>query len=186
MAVHYSRKLFHATGVVIVLVYRLVPLSRPVAAGILAGIVVAWGALDLLRARSPEVQAWFGKWFRAILDKKDMHGWNSSTLYFAGCAAAVALFPAAPACGGILALALGDPSAAIVGGSVRSPRRGKVSVAGTLACFVAATGGALFFFPWPVAVAGGAAAAGLEALSGAKADNLSIPIGTALVLFLLT
>lgn len=185
MPVHYSRKLFHATGVLVVLVYRLAPLPRAWAAGLLFAIVALLGVLDLLRSRSPAVQAWFRRRFRAILDEKDLRGWNGSTLYFAGCAAAVALFPPDPACGGILALALGDASAAIAGGTVRSPRRGRVSLAGTLACLLAATAGGLFFFSWPVALAGGAAAALLEAFSGSKLDNLAIPVGTALVLFLL-
>jgi dolichol kinase len=59
-----------------------------------------------------------------------------------------------------------------------------VSVAGTTACFIAATLGARIFFPWPPALLAGAAAALLEALAGSKLDNLAIPLGTALVLSL--
>jgi dolichol kinase len=95
----------------------------------------------------------------------------------------VALFPADPASVGLLALALGDPSAAIVGTYVRSPRWGRVSLAGSVACLVAASLSASVFVPWwPAAVAAGAAAAAIEALAGSKLDNLAIPLGVAYLL----
>ncbi|MFI5402145.1 MAG: diacylglycerol/polyprenol kinase family protein [Planctomycetota bacterium] len=170
------------SGVLIVVIYECLSVPRPVGAGILLGIAAALVLLDLGRARSPVLQDLFRKKLRLILDEKDLRGFNSSTLYFCGCALAVTLFPKAPACAGILALALGDPLAAIVGTSVRSPRWGKVSLAGSGACFVAATLAARWYFPWPAALLGGTAAALLEAFSGSKLDNLAIPIGTALVL----
>jgi phytol kinase len=119
---------------------------------------------------------------RLILDDKDMRGLNGSTLYFGGCALAVALFPKEPACAGILALAFGDPLAAIVGSAVRSPRWRGASVAGSSACLVAATLAARCYFPWPIALLGGATATVLEALAGSKVDNFAIPLGTAFVL----
>ncbi len=180
-----SRKLFHASGILVVLVYRLPPLDRWLAATLLWVLVVLLGAIDLARARSPALQAAFLRWLKLILDKKDVHGWNGSTLYFAGCALAVTLTPPACASAGILALALGDPSAALVGSNVESPRWGKVSLAGSLACFVAATLGCRIFFGWPLSLAGGAAATVIEALSGSKLDNLAIPVGVSMVLMLL-
>jgi dolichol kinase len=182
---HLSRKLFHATGIVVVVIYAGVPVSRPVAASLLAAIAILEGCVDLLRSRVPAVQRLFQKWFAALLDPKDTRGFNSSTLYFAGCALAVALFPRPHACAGILALALGDPSAAIVGSSVRSPSWNKVSVAGCAACLVAATLGCRVFFGWPAALAGGVVAMVLEAVSGSKLDNLTMPLGTATVLYCL-
>jgi len=176
------RKIWHASGAIIVLIYRGVDVPRPLASGILLGIVGLLLLVDLARHRVPAVQDLFRRNLRLILDEKDMRGLNGSTLYFGGCALAVTLFPPAAACGGILALALGDPAAAVVGTYARSPRRGRVSLAGTCACLVAATLGARIFFPWPPALAAGAAAALLEALAGSKLDNLAIPLGTALVL----
>jgi len=183
---HFARKAFHATGILIVVLYRALGLPSKTAGWILAAATGLLLLLDLARARWPALQALFERTLQAILDPKDARGLNGSTLYFAGCAASLLLFPAAPACGGILALALGDSSAAIVGSSVRSPRWGRVSLAGSLACFAAATLAAWIFLPLPVALAGGCAAALLEAFSGAKLDNLTIPAGTALVLFLLS
>jgi dolichol kinase len=179
---HLARRLFHACGVVFVLAYQGLDLSRPLVAGLLWGAVAVLLLFDLLRSRFPHVQATFQAAFRRLLQPKDAQGLNTSTFYFAGCATAVTLVPAAPACGGILALALGDPLAAIVGSAVRSPRWKRTSLAGSTACFVAALIGCRFFAPWPAALAGAATATVLEAFSGSKADNFTMPVGAALVL----
>jgi dolichol kinase len=179
---HLARKLFHASGIVFVLAYwGLGPGGRTLMAGLLWGGVALLLLLDLLRSRMPALQASFQAAFRLLLDPKDARGLNGSTLYFGGCAMAVTLTPAAPACGGILALALGDPLAAIVGSSVRSPRWKKTSLAGSTACFAAALFACRLFAPWQAAFAGAATATVLEAVSGAKLDNFAIPVGVALV-----
>lgn len=182
MTFHPARRLFHACGVLFVLAYQGLGLARPLVAGLLWGVVAVLLLFDLLRSRFPHVQASFQAAFRVLLQPKDARGLNTSTLYFAGCAAAVTLVPAGPACGGILALALGDPLAAIVGSAVRSPRWNKTSLAGSTACFVAALVGCRLFAPWPASFAGAATATVLEAVSGSKLDNLTMPVGVALVL----
>ncbi len=176
------RKIWHACGALVVVIYEGLSVPRPVASGIMLGIAFLLLLFDLSRHRSPALQDLFRRKLRLLLDEKDMRGLNGSTLYFCGCALAVTLFPKEPACAGVLALALGDPLAAIVGSSVKSPRWGRVSVAGSAACLVAATLAARWYFPWPVALLGGATAALLEAVAGSKLDNLVIPLGTALVL----
>ena len=136
---HLSRKVFHASGVLIVGIYHGAGLDRAFVAWALWAIVAMLAALDVLRACVPAVQARFHAAFARILDRKDDRGPNGSTLYFAGCALSVSLVAGGAACGGILALALGDSMAAIVGSTVRSPRLGRVSLAGSTACLVAAT-----------------------------------------------
>ena len=182
---HWARKIFHLTGVVVVLVYQGFDIDRALGAAILWGCAGTLALMDLLRARMPALQERFLNAFRKILDPKDERGINSSTLYFAGCAAAVTLFPRDPACAGILALAVGDSMAAIVGTSVKSPRLGSGSVAGSTACLVVATLVSWIFFPfWKSAVAGVAATV-LEGASGSQLDNLTMPVGVAAVLYLL-
>lgn len=179
------RKIFHLSGVAIVALYLGIPLPKATAAAILGAIVLLLLLLDIARARSPALQERFLGLFRWILDAKDSSGLNGSTLYFAGCAATVALFAPAVAGAGILALAVGDPAAALVGSSVRSPRWGRVSLAGTCACFLFATLAVRTLLPWDRALMAGAAGAVLEAVSGSKLDNLAIPLGVAAVLALL-
>ena len=184
---HISRKAFHASGIVIVLLYRGLDVDRGVAAWLLWAVVALLAIFDALRAYVPVIQALFLKSFRIIIDPKDERGLNGSTLYFAGCALAVTLFDRDAACGGILALAVGDSMAAIIGSAVRSPRWGRVSLAGSGACFVFSTVAIMLLgaHPWHTAVAGGVAAALLEAFSGTKLDNLTMPVGVAFALSLL-
>ena len=183
---HLSRKAFHATGIVIVLIYRGADLSRTLTATVLWVLVALLAIVDMLRWRYPAIQERFLRSFAAILDKKDHKGWNGSTLYFCGCALAVTLFPKDPACAGMLALALGDPAAAIVGSSIKSPKLlSNVSVAGSIACLFAASAACLLFYSWPLALLGGAVATIAEAVSGAKLDNLTIPVGVGTVLHFL-
>ena len=185
---HISRKAFHASGIVIVLLYRGLDLDREFASWSLWAVVALLALFDALRALLPPVQALFLKSFRMIVDPKDERGLNGSTLYFLGCALAVTLVDRDAACGGILALAVGDSAAAIIGSAVRSPRWGRVSLAGSGACFVFSAVVILLLgvHPWHAAVAGGVAAALLEAFSGTKMDNLTMPVGVALVLSLLS
>lgn len=178
------RKIWHASGALIVLIYEGLHVQRPLAAALLLGVAAILLFFDFGRHRSPALQDLFRRKLHLILDDKDLRGLNGSTLYFTGCALAVAFFPKDAACAGILALAFADPCAAIVGTYVRSPRRGRVSLAGSTACLVVATLVARLYFPWPVALAGGAAATLLEAFAGSKLDNFVIPLGTALVLSL--
>jgi len=180
-----ARKAFHLAGAVIPAAYALTAMPRALAAGVLGGLALLLLLADALCRLSPRFDALFRATFRAILDPKDFIGLNGSTLYFAGCALAVALFPRPVACAAVLALALGDPLAAIVGSSVRSPRLGRVSLAGSLVCLAVATAACALFVGWPRAPMGGAAAALAEALSGRKLDNLTIPLAVAAALHLL-
>jgi dolichol kinase len=177
------RKIWHASGILIVILYDGLDLTRMLAAGLLFGVTALLLLLDLARHRFPAVQELFRRSARAILDPKDERGLNGATFYWGGCALAVAAFPKEVACAGILALVLGDPAAALVGSSVQSPRWGRVSLAGSGACFAVAALAVRYYFPWPQAIAAGVAAALLEAFSGSKLDNAAIPLGTATVLW---
>ena len=183
--IHVSRKLFHATGVVIPVVYLWTGWERWIVATILGAIFLVLLILDGVRHRFPAFEERFQGAFRLLLDPKDSSGLNGSTLYFGGCALTVALFAPAQAATGLFALSLGDPAAAVVGGSVRSPRRGRVSLAGSLACFAVSAAAAWAILPLPRALLAGGVAAVVEAVAGSKLDNFAIPVGVAAALTLL-
>ena len=73
---HLARKAFHASGIVIVALYRVLDVSRDWASWALVVLVAALAVLDVARSRLPAIQAVFETSFRAILDAKDMRGWT--------------------------------------------------------------------------------------------------------------
>ena len=183
--IHLSRKLFHAIGVVIPIVYLWSEWERGIAAATLGAIFLGLLILDFVRHRVPTLEEQFQGAFRLLLDPKDSRGLNGSTLYFGGCALTVALFAREPASAGLFALTLGDPAAAVVGGSVPSPRRGRVSLAGSLACLLVSSAATWAILPWPRALLAGAVASVVEAVAGSKLDNFAIPVSVAAALTVL-
>ncbi len=183
--IHVSRKLFHASGVVIPVIYLWTEWEGWIVATVLGAIFLALLILDGVRHRFPLFEERFQGGFRLLLDPKDSRGLNGSTLYFGGCALTVALFAREPASAGLFALSLGDPAAAVVGGSVPSPRRGRVSLAGSLACLVASAAATWTILPLPRALLAGAVASVVEAVAGSKLDNLAIPVSVAAALAVL-
>jgi len=110
---------------------------------------------------------------------------SGATLLAAGYLLAVALLPAEAAAGGILALAVGDPAASVVGrwyGSRRGLGAGKTWI-GSLTCFLATLPviWVLPYFDLPAAAGAAAMAALIERRAGGL-DNLLIPIGVGLLL----
>ena len=64
-------------------------------------------------------------------------------------------------------------------------RRGRVSLAGSLACFVVSSAAAWAILPLPRALLGGCVAAIVEAVAGSKLDNFAIPVSVAAALTVL-
>jgi len=112
---------------------------------------------------------------------------SGATLLLGGYILAFVLFPPRAAAAGILALALGDPAAAMAGRwygrrSERQERPAKTWV-GSLACFAACIPPIWLLpgFGLPAAAAGGAMAALVERRSG-PLDNVLIPVSVAMLL----
>jgi len=151
-------------------------------AGLLLALVVTLG-VDLGRRHAGFRQA-IDTCLPGVFRSDERAGISGASLLAAGYLLAAAVFPAPAAAGGILALAVGDPAAAVVGRwySARHQLVGKTWV-GSLACF-ACTWLVLWAVPpWnaTVAVGGAAMAALIERRSG-RLDNLLIPVGVALLL----
>jgi dolichol kinase len=175
----FARKLFHMSGVFIPVLYLGTDLQRTHLAIALFAVAISLAILDTLRYRIDALQTFFKARLNLILDPKDLLGPNGSTLYFLGCGITVALFEREVACAGLFALMLGDPAAALVGRSIRSPKRGNVSVAGSLACFVVTFGATYPLLSWPRPILAALLGTVAEAVAGSRYDNLVIPIAVA-------
>ncbi len=115
-------------------------------------------------------------------------------MFFYLSAAMVFAFTSLPlASAAVAILAIGDGFATMVGSTIGRFRLiGEKSVEGTLSFFVTSLIAASFFVPWPVAAAGAAAGAVVEALLGhpllkpyhhvGMDDNLLIPLAVAVVM----
>lgn len=175
----FARKLFHMSGVVVPILYLATDVQRVHLASGLLAIAFLLAALDLARYRIEPLQSFFKARLNLILDPKDLRGPNGSTLYALGCGITVALFERDIACAGLFALILGDPAAALVGRSIRSPKRGNVSVAGSLACLVVTCAATYPLLGSPRFLWAGLLATVAEAFAGSRYDNLVIPIAVA-------
>jgi dolichol kinase len=180
------RRLFHAangSGVVAVLELGIV--GREVMILLLGVALLAALTLDVVRLRVPSVQRVFFRSFSALASPREARGIASSTWYAAGILLALLLFPQRIAEASILVLALGDPAASYVGRRWGRIRIGDGSVRGTAAFFVVTLVVMLFFFPPLHAVLATALATVVERMPWGLDDNITLPLGTGVVLLLL-
>ena len=152
----------------------------------LAGLGVVLAAavvLDLLRRRDVW-QDRLDRWLPGVYRPEERRTISGATLLAFGYFAAAALMPASAAAAGILALAVGDTAAAVVGRWYGTPRgiAGKTWV-GSLACFAASLPAIWAIPPFgaAAATAGAAMAALIESRTG-RLDNLLCPLGVAMLL----
>ncbi len=176
------RKLIHAaTGLSAVWVLAVpTPVAR---AGLVAAAGVGIG-LDVARRRRPGWQDGLDRALPGVFRPAERHQLSGAAMLLVGYALTAALFSREAAAAGILALALGDAAAALVGRAWARRRGwppGHKTLVGTVACFavtapaiLVVTGGA-----WLPAVAGAAAAALGERLAGRRLDNILVPLAAA-------
>lgn len=148
----------------------------------LVAIVVVNLLLDLVRWRGG--RQWLDRMLPGVYRDPEPLGVSCATLLGVGYLLAGLMFPPPAAAAGMLALALGDPAAALVGRhfGVRRGMAGKTWV-GSVACFVVA---ALAIWTIPgfgldAAAAGGAMAALVERRAG-PLDNVLVPVAVAMLM----
>lgn len=185
-----KRGAFHAAmGVAIAAAVLLAP-RVPLLVILSAGTVI-FVALDIARLRTPALNSQFSARFAPLMRQKEYNRLTGSSYFLIGSLIAALAFPAYTAAAAILFLSLGDSAATAIGlWRGRTRLRGK-SLEGHLACFTVclAVGGVfwgLSYLPLPAAVAGAAAATLLEALPLAINDNVAIPVGSGLVMALVS
>ncbi len=114
---HVSRKLFHAAGVVIPVIYLWTEWERWIVATILGAIFLVLLIFDWVRHRFPLFEQRFQVAFRLLLDPKDSRGLNGSTLYFGDVPEPLhRSFSSSERLVGILGSIVEPPTALLVGG----------------------------------------------------------------------
>ena len=181
------RRIFHAVnGVVIGLAPVLLGATRVVTVTVLAMALATALAVDLIRLRYPSLNQRFFKAFKVLASPREAAGIASSTWYLVGAVLAYGLFPMPYASAAILVLGLADPAASVVGRVFGTRRLGKGSVEGTAAFFLTAALVLFLAFPGRPAVLAAALGVALaEILPWRVDDNLTVPLVTGALLWIL-
>jgi len=176
----WLRPLIHA-GTALMLLALLVSWQALRGVMVLAGLAAV--AFEALRLSRPAVRDLAARWVPVFRPHEAGRPSGAGWLFVGY---ALAAWMPAPAPGAaLLAGALADPAAAVVGGRLGRGRR--KSWPGTVAALVVAAGALwLLGIPARAAAAAGVAAAALERWSGSLDDNLLIPPGVGLVVWWLS
>lgn len=210
-SLHYQRRLQHSlTGILFYILSYII--SRPIAMTLLCISSISFYTLHRARSSSTKVQQHFLDFFGPLLRdyEKNIYNLPGAFWFLLGCTIVVCCFPMTIARTSILCLALGDPIAAVVGIHVGGPhigysyssgssssslkKVGSKSISGCMACFMTCSlvavvcmnqyGPKLWFLT-------GFTATAMEIFESlcpwfAIDDNLLIPVGTGVVLWLYT
>jgi dolichol kinase len=191
---HFERKFYHALmGLMCFSLYSFV-LTREQALLTLAVVGGAFVSLDVMRLRLPKMNDLTLKLFGKIMRREELKSVTGNSFYILGLFLIVLAFPAPVVMLSVLYLALGDPTAAMVGSLYgRHKLIGKKSWEGALANFAISSFATLvvalllFHFSAPKALAlalvGGVVSVLAELCPLPVDDNLSIPVLSALMLF---
>lgn len=190
---HLSRKFYHfLNGIVCVGLYAFV-LSREEALILLMSVGGIFMLLDLIRLKSPALNALTLKYFGKIMRREELRSVSGNSFYILGLFFLVAFFPKPIVLLSALYLAVGDPIAAVVGthwGKTKITKR--KTLEGAIANYIA-TGAISFLFGFGfldlsffsaimLSVVGGGISTLVELIPSPIDDNFTIPVGSALLL----
>jgi dolichol kinase len=173
-----ARKSIHMGSAVVPVAYAAGLPRRVLLVGLAALLAVAL-VVEVARFRSPRARVWFARVVGALLREHEHDRWSGATWMLASYLLATLLFPRAVAVAAMLAVALGDASAAVVGRWAAGRRPAQPAThavvrrktwAGSAACAVVTAAGALW-------IAGlGPAASVAAALAAAAAERPAVAI----------
>jgi dolichol kinase len=184
-----ARKAIHLASSAVPVAYAA-GLARPVLLAALGAAGATAVGVELARRRSARARAAFDGAVGVLLRPHERERWSGATWMCAAYALAVAAFPRAEAVAAMLAVAVGDASAAVVGRAAGARRARRAAAAGappppggktwegSLACAAATALAALLVARLPAAgaLACGAAAAAAERPDGPLDDNVRVAV----------
>ncbi len=184
---HLSRKLFHMSGAIILLVpYLVFHAQRETIAAILGAVLAMSMSLEYMRSRSEWVNSVVVRAMGPIMRDTEINELSGNPFYLASCLFAFLIFPRHITVLSVLYLALGDPSSSFFGVLFgRNKIFPNKSLQGTLGgFFVCAIATFVYLYLYRVgmekilvlSLLGGFAGALSELLPLNVDDNLAIPI----------
>lgn len=182
---HLPRRAQHASsGVMVAGLYWYLPHRQSVLC--LVAACLALGSLQALR-RFQQVEQEFLRYFGSLLRDEERAGAPPAALSFLFGSLLCVLFLRRQCCvWSLVAGALGDPAAALVGqsfGQTRWPHSPKTVLGSSACCLVSAASAAFLGAPFLLSLLGGVAAATCELLgSMAQSDNIAVLFGSGLLL----
>lgn len=183
--IEWRRDLFHLAGIAIPVGYLYFP-KEVVLWGIGLASILYVGS-DLLRLFHKEFAHFFCKIMGDLVKDRERKNLMGSSYFLIGAFFCVLLFPKEVALPALLVASISDVLASFIGSKWgRHPLRGSRTVEGSLCFFLSASFLILLFYPgpkvWGVLV--GFFSSLIEAFSFGVDDNLSLPLGTAFLLWL--
>lgn len=194
---HLERKLYHMLmGVVCFALYAFV-LTKAQALFILFAVGGVWITLDALRLKYPHINSLALSFFGKLMRREELKSMSGNSFYILGLIVSVFFFPKPIVLLAVLYLALGDPTAAIVGSLYGKHKLvGKKSLEGALANLIVC-GTASFVFgraylhssleaSLALGIFGGLVSVTAELLPAPIDDNFTIPVFSAVLLSVLS
>lgn len=179
------REDIHASGFFVPVIAGLI--SVPVVASLIVIIALIYTFSELTRLEGRELPL-ISAITRHAASQSELNGFAAAPLYFAfGIVLTLVLFPTLEGAAAIAMFCLGDSAASLFGGLISTSlpfNKGK-TWEGTLAGFLFAFLGGLFFVSPLLALVGAVIAMTIEVLPLPINDNVSVPLITGLVLTLL-
>jgi dolichol kinase len=179
-----------AVGAVILACWYI--LTEPVFFILLVAGTAGVLTLDLVRLRLPALSERLYAFFEPVLRGGEARRVTGATYFLIGCLVCLFLFPGDIAVLAVLFLSLGDPAAAVFGAWKGRTRCWGKSLEGDAACLVICLVVAVVASRYlsgpelPEALVGAFVAALFQALPSFVNDNLTIPIGSGLVMFIIS
>jgi dolichol kinase len=176
---HLPRKLFHLLAAsMIPTIYYFEMIDRQWTLGLTLATTLVWVIADIGRIKNESINLLFKRMFASLMKTKEEKSLTGASYTLIGSSLSLLLFSPAIAVSAIYFMAIGDPTASVMGKAFGKTRfsNGK-SIVGSVAMFLiclmiayAITGSAI------MAIIGATVAAITEFLTGSLDDNLTIPL----------
>lgn len=170
----------------------VVLLSWPISLVIIGAMTLVLLAFELVRFALPPFNRWASQWLAFLVRRGEDKRVTGTTYFLVASLFTTLVFPTQIAAPAVLFLALGDPAATVFGVWIgRTKLRGK-SLEGHLACLAVCLITGIILsrvfvdLRLPIALTGAIAATVFEAVSLPVNDNITIAIGSAAVMWVVS